>query len=145
MRRDRSVHVPKQMASLLFSCGSDPNEAVADKQDGMLTTPWVAWLKATSRPALCDTDLLEAADIALMFLNAGADLVGDLQFWLTRHFHQFRRSPRVRAKEAELLRLIKRLGGDCLASDIDDSDLAIDGDHDNTDFSLTSPLKMFQR
>lgn len=126
------------MASLLLSCGSNLNDLIDNGEDGM-TTPWAAWLHVMSRAALDNPDQLEVADIAEMFLNAGADLLEDLQEWVRREFIK-RRHPYVRAKGDLLLQLIWKLGRGCSISSPDVSQSAIDEEDHDIHRSPTEPI-----
>ncbi|WYZ45923.1 hypothetical protein EsH8_IX_000148 [Colletotrichum jinshuiense] len=70
---DRLGFVTKEMASLLLkNCGGDPNAEFGGSVSTL--TPWEAWLKATERTLSDDRSISEIADIADMFLAAGATL-----------------------------------------------------------------------
>lgn len=106
----------KKMSLLLLSHGGDPNFLIDEEVD-TITTPWITWLHSCHRTVLDDLEQLEVAEIMVMFLNAGADLVDDLQEWIREEF-QKRPCPRVQMKGVELLHLVERLGKGSPASSL---------------------------
>ncbi|KAK5997627.1 hypothetical protein PT974_02991 [Cladobotryum mycophilum] len=80
-------HLSLEMASLLFNSGSDPNATNRYQKSGL--TSWEAWLRSVRTIFVDDATMAYVAEIAIMFLEAGANVenkIFDLREWVEQEF-----------------------------------------------------------